>query len=358
VPVPPAKAAGSKEVSDADLTLAGAKKPKPKNKETDADLPAGQPGEEAKVDLSTEKPADKTIAAPSKKETKVEPSRPAKKVEPSRPVERVESPAAIKKDKPTLQQPLGRRSGWSRGLIPGLTGLVLICAVCLVGAWFIGQSETGSQLLASLGLSGDSTPGASTAGEGTEEAVVFESALPTPTLPPTSTPTSLPPTDTVEPTSSATPTSIPATPTPEVTDTSTPTETPEPTDTPEAEEEEPAAAPATPTPGLKYGAPEILDPRDGFDFIQGNTIVLRWTPVDLAPNEQYAVRLVYQYQGQPTYQGANIKEAQWTVPLSLFGLIDGPDNRYEWFVVVERLNDDGSGTAVSPESQRRSFTWK
>jgi hypothetical protein len=46
------------------------------------------------------------------------------------------------------------------------------------------------------------------------------------------------------------------------------------------------------------------------------------------------------------------------VPLELFGQIDGPDNRYEWFVVVERLNDDGSGTAVSPESQRRSFTWK
>ena len=86
---------------------------------------------------------------------------------------------------------------------------------------------------------------------------------------------------------------------------------------------------------------------------------MRWEPVGaLAPDEQYAVRLIYQFQGQTTYQGTNIKETEWTLPASLFGQIDGPDNRYEWFVVVERLNDDGSGTAISPESERRTFTWK
>jgi hypothetical protein len=26
--------------------------------------------------------------------------------------------------------------------------------------------------------------------------------------------------------------------------------------------------------------------------------------------------------------------------------------------VVERLNEDGSGTAISPESEHRTFTWK
>ena len=110
---------------------------------------------------------------------------------------------------------------------------------------------------------------------------------------------------------------------------------------------------------MKYDAPVLIEPADDFAFIQGNTIVLRWRPVgELAPDEQYAVRMVYDFQGQPTYQGANVKETEWTVPLSLYGQVDGPENRYEWFVVVERLNDDGSGTAISPESQRRSFTWK
>ncbi|MBI1879804.1 MAG: hypothetical protein HYR94_16545 [Chloroflexi bacterium] len=207
-----------------------------------------------------------------------------------------------------------------------------------------------------MGLSGGSGQEEDLTGaaEETSEAVVFESALPTATLPPTATSTSLPPTNTPPPTDTAT---LTDTPTPLVTDTPTPTETPEPTDTPGAEEA-PPPSPATPTPGLKYPAIELLEPKDGFAFIRGNTLVLKWTPVDLAPDEQYAVRLVYIYQGQPTYQGANIKDPEWTVPLSLFGLVDGPDNRYEWFVVVERLNDDGSGTAISPESQHRTFTWK
>lgn len=79
---------------------------------------------------------------------------------------------------------------------------------------------------------------------------------------------------------------------------------------------------------------------------------------ELAPDEQYAVRLVYLFETQTVYQGTNLRETQWEVPPSLFGQVDGPDNLYEWFVVVERLNDDGSGTAISPESEHRNFTWK
>jgi hypothetical protein len=109
---------------------------------------------------------------------------------------------------------------------------------------------------------------------------------------------------------------------------------------------------------MKYGAPVILEPKNGFPFIGGNTIVLRWQPVDLAADEQYAVRMVYQFNGQPTWAGANLKEPEWTIPLSLFGKIDPPENKYEWFVVIERLNEDGSGTAISPESEHRTFTWK
>ncbi|MFN8455328.1 MAG: hypothetical protein U0401_11790 [Anaerolineae bacterium] len=46
------------------------------------------------------------------------------------------------------------------------------------------------------------------------------------------------------------------------------------------------------------------------------------------------------------------------MPLSLFGQIDPPENRYEWFVQIEQQNEDGTGTAISPESQHRFFTWK
>ena len=61
---------------------------------------------------------------------------------------------------------------------------------------------------------------------------------------------------------------------------------------------------------MKYNAPVLLEPEDGYAFIQGNTIVLRWEPVgELAPDEQYAVRMVYSFQNAPTYQGANIKES-------------------------------------------------
>lgn len=321
-----AKEKESEQAAELDQTMAAAKKPEVK--------------EAAEAVPPAEKPEEKTMVAPAKKPAKVEP------------------PLAVKKDKPTAQQMMSQRSGRSRLLFPGAIALILLCAACLAGTWFIGQSGPGSEFLASLGWSISPNQGEGGAGtaEETGEAVIFESALPTPTLPPTTTPTPLPPTNTPPPTDTATPTPLADTPTPEVTDTPTPTETPEPTDTPEVEEDTPV--PATPTPGFKYPALELVEPRDGFAFIRGNTIVLKWQPVDLGPDEQYAVRLVYIYQGQPTYQGANIKEPEWTVPLSLFGQIDGPDNRYEWFVVVERLNDDGSGTAVSPESQHRTFTWK
>jgi len=324
-----AKAEGLDKATELDQTLAAAPKPEVKQEESKADRPP-------------EKLEDKSVAPPAKKETKVEP------------------PLTAKKDKPTAQQVMERRPVLPRFLVPSVVVIVLLCAGCLAGVWSFGQSESGSGFLAALGWPSDSTQegeASTDSGEGTEEAVVFESALPTPTLPSTDTPTTLPPTNTPPPTDTATPTPVPDTPTPAVTDTPTPTETPEPTDTPETEEEA-SAPPATPTPGTKYPAPELVEPKDGFAFIYGNTLVLRWKPVDLAPDEQYAVRLVYRFQGQPTYQGANVKEPEWTVPLALFGQIDGPDNRYEWFVVVERLNDDGSSTALSPESQRRSFTWK
>jgi hypothetical protein len=320
-----------KQTSDADLTMVSATKPEIEKEA------------EAKADRPLTKPEEKTVTPPLKKEQ-----------------DKVGQPAmAAKGDRPSAQQMVVQRPAWARFLLPGIVVMVLLlCGGCLVGGWFAAQSESGSQLLASLGWSGGTTPAGDEAEtKATEEGLVFESVLPTPTLPPTSTPTTAPPTNTPPPTDTATSTPLPTdTPTPAVTDTPTPTETPIPTDTPEAEEE--PAADSTPTSGFKYPAPEIVEPADGFAYIYGNTIVLRWKPVDLAPDERYAVRLVYRYQGQPTYQGTDRKEPEWTVPLEFFGKIDGPDNRYEWFVVIERANEDGSGTPISPESEHRTFTWR
>lgn len=246
--------------------------------------------------------------------------------------------------------------------------LLALCIICVGGVgWFAYQGDTGA-LLAEFGPGAGDEQATSIAA--TEMAIV-EATLaaaaitpsPTATLPPTSTPTPLPATDTPVPTATPTPE-----PTPPPTDTPLPTDTPAPpTDTPVPPPTAPPATPTPvesptpetpPTPAMKYGAPVILEPKNGFPFIGGNTIVLRWQPVDLAADEQYAVRMVYQFNGQPTWAGANLKEPEWTIPLSLFGKIDPPENKYEWFVVIERLNEDGSGTAISPESEHRTFTWK
>jgi hypothetical protein len=256
----------------------------------------------------------------------------------------------------------------------GLIVLLALCFVCVgAGGWFVFQSEAGTNLIASLGFVEPEATGAldEELVEATGEAdvpLVVEPVSPvvevrlitgTPTLPPTHTPTSLPPTNTLIPTETPTPAPEPPTGTPTPTDTPTPTETPtpEPTEEPPPPEEVSEPAPA-PTPGFKYGAPALLGPEDEFKFIGKAEIIFRWAPVEnLAVDEQYAVRVRYQHNGQITYQGAQVKEPQWVMPLSLYGQIDPPLHHYEWFVVVERLNDDGSGTAISPQSQVRSFIW-
>jgi len=280
----------------------------------------------------------------------------------------------------TTQQPEQRPMMLSFAL-GGVIFLLVLCAACAGGAgWLAWQSESGRQLLASLGL-GQSEPAivlpratgqpatalpVTPIGVATDQPA-FESPIspvspvntPTATLPPTNTPTLLPPTDTPVPETATLEAQPP-------TDTPAPTNTPPPTDTPTSQPAtatptpgETATPTVSPTPSFKYEAPALLEPEDEFAFIGGNTIVLRWEPVgELAPDEQYAVRMIYQYLGKTTYQGGQTKDSEWVVPLSLYGQIDPPENQYEWFVVVERLNSDGSGTAISPESEHRSFTWK
>ncbi len=255
--------------------------------------------------------------------------------------------------------------------LSGVLAAVLICVLCVGagGGYYLLTSESGGDLLAGLGLAPapvelpaelPETPVA------TEADSVFESPVSpvgtptaTATLPPTSTPTLLP-TETATP--EQTPTPIPPT-EPPPTDTPVPTPTATtapPTVAPAPAEEVDTPTPEAPaTPAMKYDSPKLLGPDDGTRYDGINEVLLKWEPVpDLGADEQYAVRIMYRYNGQVTYGGANVKEPQWVVPLQLYKKIDPPDNLYEWFVVVERLNSDGSGTAISPESEHRQFTWR
>ncbi len=199
--------------------------------------------------------------------------------------------------------------------------------------------------------------------------------IPSPTMTPKTAPTltstatlRLSPTPLPSPTTTMTSTAIPEptatsteTPSPSATPSPSPTSTPislppPPTNTPEPS---PTQIEATATLGLSYAAPQLLTPEPKAQFIPGNTIDLVWEPVaELADNEHYAVRLLYQYQGETQYKGTQLRETLWTIPLDLDPKADGPDFRYEWYVYIEAIQVDGSTIPVSPESERREFIWK
>jgi hypothetical protein len=86
---------------------------------------------------------------------------------------------------------------------------------------------------------------------------------------------------------------------------------------------------------------------------------LKWEPVGpLADDEWYAVRLVFLQQGEPVYQGDQIKASDWRVPDRFYYQADGPALEYRWYVFVERQNPDGSTTPLSPESKTSVFRWE
>jgi hypothetical protein len=241
--------------------------------------------------------------------------------------------------------------------IGGLAFLVVLCcgAVAIGGGMLLSGGGT-SGFLAAATPSESETP---TEMPGSAEVAAVPSVMPTETA--TSTPTPLPtPTETPLPTATDTPA---ATPTPViivVTATATPeppaTDTPVPTDTPSAEA--PAAPTATPEPALKYPAPTLIEPKNN-SVASGSVLYLQWQPIGpLADDEWYAVRLVFNEQGQPQYEGGDTKETDWLVPERFYYKADGPDLQYRWFVVIERHNPDGSTTQLSPESGTNVFRWE
>ncbi len=189
-------------------------------------------------------------------------------------------------------------------------------------------------------------------------------------LPPTDTATAVPvPTDTVAPTAPLTPT-VALTPTETATNPPPPTNTSAQTNTPVPNTPVPAVTRtpmfpsikitatlellSTPKPEVVYAAPVLLGPKNDANFNKGNMIEFRWQPVaELAENEYYAVRVSCQFQNKERVEGSNVKEPQWTMPPELFSQVDGPENRYQWYVIIER-----NGKPASPKSEVRTFIWK
>jgi hypothetical protein len=248
-----------------------------------------------------------------------------------------------------------------RGVAIGGLALVLVCCIGLIIA--------GGTMLGIGGPSGPAagvTPSETALPTGTTLAVAVNPS-PTPTRAATSTPAptssatlSAAPASTDTPAASPAPGPTPtpiiivvtATPTPEP----PPTETPLPANTPVGGAS-PATA-ATPTPGFKYPAPVLLEPKDGV-VVPGLYVYLKWEPVGpLADDEWYTVRLVFRQRGDFVYEGDSVKVAEWQVPERFYYQADGPALEYRWYVFVERRNPDGSTTQLSPESKTFLFRWQ
>ncbi len=184
-------------------------------------------------------------------------------------------------------------------------------------------------------------------------------ATATPTVTPTATGTPTPtatstPTPTMTPTGTLTP-SPTATVTPPPTATPTVVFTPAPTETPTI----------TPTPTPRFRKPVLLGPEAGTVYSQDQELQLRWQDMGpLAPNEWYAVRLIWQQDGQLAFGGTNVKDNFWIVPPELYwGLADQFTGRkYEWYVFIEEIttNESGQqvGRPVSEVSDRLNFLWQ
>jgi hypothetical protein len=280
----------------------------------------------------------------------------------------VDKPTAVPSDEVT-DEPKGFWETSKEKVTLNLSYRVLgIGALALAVIFCVGLILVGGTMLSPSGLGGllaAATPTETQAAtEAVPSATFTSSPAPTPTDSPTMTvgvtvtesPAS---TDTPAPSPTLGPTSTPvivvvtATPTPEPPATATPV----PTNTPEGgtPPEEPTA---TPTPGFKYSAPVLLEPKDG-SVVPGIINILKWEPVGpLADDEWYATRLTFLRQGQPVYAGDRVKVTEWRVPDRFYYMADGPALEYQWYVFVERENPDGSTTQLSPESETYTFRWE
>ncbi len=115
--------------------------------------------------------------------------------------------------------------------------------------------------------------------------------------------------------------------------------------------------PATPTeiPGL--GAPQLLTPADGAIITGEDSVLLSWTSVGvLAPEEWYVVTLK-----SPDKETAIAtwwtKNTSWRLPAD-YRPTGTAGLDYIWRVQVRSGSKDKTGTAASPVSETRAFTWR
>jgi tetratricopeptide (TPR) repeat protein len=255
-----------------------------------------------------------------------------------------------------------------RRLPAGRLSMAAVLAVVLLAAAFF----VGGRLLAGGGTS----PTPSRSAVGSSEPIVSLATQPpgrVPGLAPTTSQTASPARAGAA-TATATPRRVTPTPAPTSTSPATatlaPTATPAATATPTATAtpaatatSSPATATSTPVSpeaslALEYAAPRILGPEDETRFPASEDVVLEWSPVgDLADNERYVVRLIFQENGIPTWDGDQVRTERWILPRDYLGRPDGPDFKFTWFVYVERVDANGETYAVSPESQHRGFYW-
>lgn len=191
-------------------------------------------------------------------------------------------------------------------------------------------------------------------------------------LPPTPTETATPWPPTATPTRRATATrvitetaTLEASPTRTVTVTATSVVTP--TLTAEVAETPTVSPVPTETPGLKYAAPELIEPEDQSDwapdrplvFSEGARIELKWESVgSLGEKEYYAVELAYVDRDTgPAVTGGWVKETSWLIPNDLYERLGG-DRTVEWSVtVVSGTPGTGQRTDISPASETWKLRW-
>ncbi|MBC8447522.1 MAG: tetratricopeptide repeat protein [Chloroflexi bacterium] len=153
-----------------------------------------------------------------------------------------------------------------------------------------------------------------------------------------------------------------ATPTPTSTVTATPSPTPLPTATPVPQATATPRAPTATRSPASYSAPILRAPPDGSGLSGRETqVVLRWDSVGPLAEDEYYVVVIFFLHGRETWRDEHwVKETLLLAPDYLPGVATGDD--YQWNVTVMRQTGrraDGTpeGTAVSPTSATRRFTW-
>ncbi len=123
---------------------------------------------------------------------------------------------------------------------------------------------------------------------------------------------------------------------------------------------------ATPTAEFAFAAPDLIFPSDGADFARGAAVTVQWlSPGALEPDEYYVVHLSYLQDGvEQDLPGYEVSEGT-SLTLDAPPVGATPPIQFWWYVVVVKGSGCGVASpaavqpcAVSPVSEKRTFTWR